>query len=54
VDEVNSTMKQLGLSRLFLHAAKLQFYLPGEIEPTVVSAPLSAELEALLSKLVAL
>ena len=39
------------IKRQFLHAAKLQVFLPGEDSPRVFEAPLPPELEAVLQKL---
>ena len=47
----DDSMRALGLNRLFLHAAQLQFIHPETEEVTVVKAPLDPELQALLSKL---
>jgi 23S rRNA pseudouridine955/2504/2580 synthase len=50
-DKANERLRKLGVKRLFLHAAELAFYLPGETELTVVRAPLSKDLAAALAKL---
>jgi 23S rRNA pseudouridine955/2504/2580 synthase len=49
--EFNKSMKSAGLSRLFLHAAKLTFYHPLTKESTTVEAPLPDELALVLDKL---
>jgi len=51
VDELNEQAKAQGLKRLFLHASELSFYLPESEELIVVKAPLSADLEKVLSNL---
>jgi len=43
--------RSLDLDRHFLHAARLQFVLPQEIEPREFYAPLPPELQAVLEKL---
>lgn len=43
-DEINKSMRQKGIRRLFLHAAELGFYLPDQKEITLVRAPLSPDL----------
>jgi len=45
---INATIHRQGLKRLFLHAAKIQFTLPGESERLVIEAPLDADLQAYL------
>jgi 23S rRNA pseudouridine955/2504/2580 synthase len=50
-DAFNSSMRSLGLKRLFLHAVELGFFLPDAKELTCVQAPLAAELANLLQKL---
>lgn len=50
-DEINEGMRQLGVKRLFLHAAELGFYLPDQQELTIVHAPLSPDLAEPLSRL---
>jgi 23S rRNA pseudouridine955/2504/2580 synthase len=47
----NTSMKQKGLSRLFLHAQKLTLTLPGYEKPISVEAPLDKQLQASLDKL---
>jgi 23S rRNA pseudouridine955/2504/2580 synthase len=49
--EFNRTMKLQGLSRLFLHAAKLTFFHPLTEESTTVEAPLPQELVSVLTNL---
>ncbi len=49
--EFNKRMKSMGLSRLFLHAAKLTFFHPLTEKSTTVEAPLPADLLAVLNKL---
>lgn len=50
-DVVNAEMKKKGFKRLFLHAASLRFYLPGEQEATEVNAPLPEDLSKPLEML---
>lgn len=47
----NAAMKQLGLKRLFLHAAKLVFLHPGKDCKIHIEAPLPEELESVVEKL---
>jgi 23S rRNA pseudouridine955/2504/2580 synthase len=47
----NRSMRQLGLKRLFLHAADIRFTPPSSGREIHVQAPLDAELETLLSRL---
>lgn len=47
----NARMKSLGLKRLFLHAASLEFFHPGRREKMRVAAPLGEALEQVLSQL---
>ena len=49
--ECNEALKNYGLSRMFLHAASIGVNRPGTHEPLHVSAPLSAELHAVLDAL---
>jgi 23S rRNA pseudouridine955/2504/2580 synthase len=49
--ECNEVLKGYGLSRMFLHAASIGVNRPGTHEPLHVSAPLSAELHAVLDAL---
>jgi len=49
--ERNEVLKGYGLSRMFLHAASIGVNRPGTHEPLHVSAPLSAELHAVLDAL---
>jgi 23S rRNA pseudouridine955/2504/2580 synthase len=49
--ERNEELKNYGLSRMFLHAASIGVLRPGTHEPLHVSAPLSAELHAVLDAL---
>lgn len=49
--ECNDVLKNYGLSRMFLHAASIGVSRPGTHEPLHVSAPLSAELHAVLDEL---
>lgn len=53
-DDINLVMRDLGFKRLFLHAAALKFLLPGASAPTLVEAPLPADLAEPLKKLVVL
>ncbi len=46
-----SWLKTIGLKRLFLHASEVTFSLPNETKPITVKAPLSQELELVLSTL---
>jgi len=46
--ERNEELKRYGLNRMFLHAASIGVNRPGTHEPLHVSAPLSAELHAVL------
>ncbi len=50
-DRANGRWREQGVKRLFLHAAELGFYLPDEREMTRVSAPLPADLEAVIARL---
>lgn len=50
-DENNAAMRELGVKRLFLHAAALAFYLPESDTLTRVEAPLPRDLAVPLSKL---
>ncbi|MFQ5488421.1 MAG: RluA family pseudouridine synthase [Gammaproteobacteria bacterium] len=49
--EFNRRMKRLGLRRLFLHAARLEFMHPVTHDRVAVEAPLSADLAAVLERL---
>lgn len=49
--EFNKMMKSQGLSRLFLHAAKLTFFHPLTEQSTTIEAPLPSELMSVLSNL---
>jgi len=49
--EFNKAMKQHGLSRLFLHAAELQFIHPVLSEAVRIKAPLPNDLSSVLAKL---
>ena len=49
--EFNKRMKSYGLSRLFLHAARLTFFHPMTDKSITVEAPLAAELKAVLVNL---
>jgi len=53
-DNFNKQMRNVGVKRLFLHAAELGFYLPDAKEKTIVKAPLAADLAAVISKLLPL
>jgi 23S rRNA pseudouridine955/2504/2580 synthase len=44
-------MKILGLKRLFLHAASIEFTHPLSLQRIKIEAPLESSLELLLSKL---
>ena len=50
-DAFNKQMKQIGLSRLFLHAKSLTLLHPETNKPLTVEAPLPRELNEVLSKL---
>ncbi|WP_028862937.1 23S rRNA pseudouridine(955/2504/2580) synthase RluC [Psychromonas aquimarina] len=50
-ENFSSKMQELGLNRLFLHAAHITFFHPVLEKEMTVSAPLCAQLEALLEKL---
>jgi 23S rRNA pseudouridine955/2504/2580 synthase len=50
-EDFNLRMRAVGLQRLFLHAHRLRFPWGGEGEEIVLSAPLAAELRAVLDKL---
>ncbi len=50
-DQANQRWRALGVKRLFLHAAELGFYLPGETVETRVSAPLADDLAQVLATL---
>ena len=50
-DDFNKEMRNLGVKRLFLHAAELGFYLPDATEKTIVKAPLAKDLAAVINKL---
>ncbi len=50
-DQINEVMRRLGVKRLFLHASRLSFLLPGETEVTTVEAPLTEDLSMALSRL---
>lgn len=50
-DDFSAEMKQLGLNRLFLHAAHITFHHPVLEKEMTVSAPLCAQLSTLLEKL---
>lgn len=47
----NNAMKKLGLSRLFLHAAKITFFHPTTTESIAIEAPLPQDLTAVLETL---
>jgi len=49
--DFDQKMKALGLKRLFLHAMKITFKLPGSDEVKVISAPLDVELLDVLKRL---
>jgi 23S rRNA pseudouridine955/2504/2580 synthase len=51
-EEFDENMKGLGLKRLFLHAASIEFTHPKTEERVKIEAPLEPSLERLLSKLV--
>lgn len=50
-DDINEDMQQLGIKRLFLHAAELGFYLPDQSVLTIVKAPLTPDLAEPLARL---
>lgn len=49
--QCNDTLRPFGLRRMFLHAHTMQFAKPGSGELFTITAPMSAELQAVLSKL---
>jgi 23S rRNA pseudouridine955/2504/2580 synthase len=49
--ERNRVLRELGLTRMFLHSASIGFTRPGTREPLAVSAPLSDDLRAVLDRL---
>ena len=49
--ECNAALRDYGLNRMFLHAASIGFLRPGTLEPLIVSAPLGADLRAVLDAL---
>ena len=51
--EFNAALRDLGLARMFLHAQALSFEWPGSGKTFAVSAPLPAELAAVLDRLAA-
>lgn len=51
-EEFDEEMKQIGLKRLFLHAASIEFTHPLSNERMKIEAPLDAELQKALNKLV--
>jgi len=51
VPEANRAARQRGLKRLFLHAAKFSFDLPGASETYIFHAPLAPELSSYLDRL---
>ncbi len=52
-DEANKRLaQQVGLKRLFLHAASIEFALDKGKTPYLINAPLSEELNAVLDRLV--
>ncbi len=50
-DQINASMRELGIKRLFLHASALAFYLPESDKLTRVEAPLPLDLAAPLGRL---
>jgi len=50
-DDFNKKMKSVGLSRLFLHAARLKFVHPLNQQPLTIEAPLPRELLSVLNNL---
>lgn len=50
-DVFNKEMRELGLKRMFLHAWKLEFTLTDPKQTIAVTAPLDAQLQAILHKL---
>jgi 23S rRNA pseudouridine955/2504/2580 synthase len=51
-DEINKRLReQVGLKRMFLHAASLEFRLDGGETPYLLNAPLPPELSAVLEGL---
>ena len=51
LDQVNAAMRERGIKRLFLHAAKLRFCLPDEKTPIEVVAPLPDDLQRALASM---
>ena len=49
--ERNEELRRYGLNRMFLHAASIGVDRPGTHEPLLVSAPLGADLHAVLEAL---
>lgn len=49
--ECNDALKSFGLKRMFLHARSLEFVRPGSTESFTIEAPLSEELQRVLSNL---
>jgi len=49
--ERNEELRALGLHRMFLHAASIEVVRPGTREPLNVSAPLGADLHAVIDNL---
>ena len=49
--QCNDSLRPFGLRRMFLHAHSLEFAKPGSGEPFSITAPLSDELKAVLTKL---
>lgn len=49
--EKDAKLKELGLTRMFLHAHKLTFERSGQREPFSITAPLPEELQAVLARL---
>jgi 23S rRNA pseudouridine955/2504/2580 synthase len=50
-NQFNTSMKQKGFSRLFLHAKKITLTLPGHEQPLSIEAPLDKQLQASLDML---
>ncbi len=49
--ETNSAWREMGLSRMFLHAARIAFTAPWNDVPLAFNAPLDEELRAILTRL---
>lgn len=50
-DDFNKVMKKMGLNRMFLHAASVEFAHPFSSEALIITAPISAQLELVAKNL---